>query len=126
MNAELKNLYFQIERAQRKFTTRLAFEQTRCKHSNIYECDYTPSSAYFKADPPFRVCRDCGISEIGWGPGYIVLTEKAILKERDELYRMRHGLALTDLMKGQLLRKEKTIEQLCDSWLSSFQYKVVE
>ena len=51
--------------------------QAQCKHpeEEIFEVPYRDNT-YFRATPPFRVCRLCGLGEEGWGCGYWKLDTK--------------------------------------------------
>lgn len=94
--------------------------QVVCKHEHQAECEYQPG--YFLSSlGPMRVCLDCGLSEDGWGPGYKVLTDdkqKSFQKiERNLLYKRRHGLRITNDMKGALIRKESNVKKLIEEKL---------
>ena len=65
-----------------------------------------------------RVCVDCGLTEDGWGPGYIVLKGRAGIFPREEIYTQRRGFFVSAEHKGPLIRKEVTIEQLITKGLS--------
>jgi hypothetical protein len=57
--------------------------QADCKHAHVGECD---------GAPPMRICLDCGVTEKGWGIGFVVLTPPRVFKmDRDEVYRVRIG-----------------------------------
>lgn len=60
----------------------------QCEHSEVFESAYTPSS-WGSATPPYRVCRDCGFAEEGWGCGYSILQGAASPAERDAAGKMR-------------------------------------
>lgn len=46
--------------------------QKKCKHPkrNVVETRFEETSYPCVASPPFRVCRECGYAEEGWGCGY--------------------------------------------------------
>jgi hypothetical protein len=92
----------------------VARQQKRCQHLDLIECDYRPCRYGGSADAPMRVCCSCGMSEQGWGPGYVVLKGRAVMTDRDEVYRRRLGVMVWDEQKGPLLRKETTVAQLVD------------
>lgn len=92
----------------------VARQQKRCQHLDLIECDYRPSRFGGVADAPMRACCTCGMSEEGWGPGYVVLKGRAVMTDRDEVYRRRLGVKIWDAQKGPLLRSEVTVSQLVD------------
>lgn len=92
----------------------VARQQKRCQHLDLIECDYQPSRFGGTADAPMRACCTCGMSEEGWGPGYVVLKGRAVRTDRDEVYRRRLGVKIWDAQKGPLLRNEVTVSQLVD------------
>ena len=93
--------------------------QAECSHSHLAECDYRHSD-WGRSLPPLRVCRRCGMSEQGWGPGYVVLAGHNVTKiTRDELYDLRVGLMLDDNHKGALLRRETTVARMLKEQLDA-------
>jgi len=73
--------------------------QTNCQHMNVGECDYLHSD-YGSSFPPLRLCLDCGVTEEGWGIGYVVLVPKRVYKvSRDEIYQERIGKFYDDEAK---------------------------
>lgn len=75
-------------------------QQSKCKHKTIAECEYRPEGIVSYAQPPIRVCVDCGISEDGWRfykilktPEYGVLkwTREQVMSARVGEYHMRDG-----------------------------------
>ncbi len=56
-----------------------------CKHREIGECEYRPSS-FGSSYPPERACLNCGLREVGWGCGYYILDVGLIIAmPRDKL-----------------------------------------
>lgn len=89
--------------------------QRRCKHKQLAECDYLRFEIGGGALPPIRICLSCGMTEEGWGSGYLVLGRGKISVQpipRDQLYSLRLGLMLQDEHRGPLLRNETTIKKL--------------
>lgn len=84
--------------------------QRACKHADLAECSYQPG-----VSPPWRICRCCGMTEEGWGCGFLVLRGEAVPINRDEVYRLRRGLHIREDHKGPLLRREITVEDLFDN-----------
>lgn len=110
MKKHLERLRRNFEKARIALQTAIATEQQTCTHTNLEECIYLPQ--HIGALPPMRVCCDCGLSEEGWGPGYVVLKGEAHSISRDVLYRKRQGFVICDEHKGPLLRNEATVAQL--------------
>ena len=91
-------------------------EVSKCQHANQAEAPYR-NDGFGGADAPLRVCLDCGLVETGWGPGYLLLTGKAVSSiARDDAYRLRTVHVYND-DKGPLLRKEVTVQQLLEKKL---------
>lgn len=104
VNRRLKDL-----EAERSATIRNI--QSRCQHTDVSETDYINHS--FGVEPPARVCNTCGLTEIGWGCGYLVLKEaKGKMISREEYERRCLGETIGDKHKGPLLRKEVTVKDL--------------
>lgn len=103
---------FTLYAAQRTLAIAVHKEQMACAHDSIAEAG---------GSPPTRICLNCGMTEVGWGPGYKVLTSEGPLTPPgiplDELYRLRQGLIVTDAMKGPLIRREVTVADLLDQKL---------
>ena len=105
-----------VRAAERRREHVVRMVQIVCPHKEVAECNYRPSD-YFDALPPIRICLHCGMTEDGWGCGYLVLgphhADAAMARiDRDELYRLRQGLSITDKHKGPLLRQEVTVDDL--------------
>jgi hypothetical protein len=86
--------------------------QKTCRHLDLIEADYLPM--YEGALPPIRACCSCGMTEDGWGCGYIVLKGRVHQVSRDLVYQTRQGLHISDDDKGPLLRGETTVAALVD------------
>mgnify|MGYP001568327781 CR=1 FL=1 len=110
MKPKLERLRAKIEQARLALEEAVAAEQAVCKHEHLAECDYKP--LYEGALPPMRMCLSCGMTEDGWGCGYVVLNGKASPIGRDALYAKRSGLAIQDCHKGRLIRREVTVAEL--------------
>lgn len=99
----------------------IALIQTVCQHKNLVECEYKDHGR-FGYSPPYRMCTNCGLAEEGWGCGYTVLkdsitTEPVNPITRDELFTNRVGILIKDEDKGQLLRKEISVERMILQWI---------
>lgn len=116
---------FKLRKARRDFEATLAQVQKGCSHNTIGECDYLPSSGIGYAMPPIRVCGICGLSEEGWGMGFKVLHESSddvplhkrrsiASMSREEVYKTRSGVMITDAHRGPMIRSEITLEQIID------------
>lgn len=114
MNKSLERLRGNLEKARAALKSAVATEQQTCTHASLEECDYLPMQ-YSGSLPPMRVCCDCGMTEEGWGPGYVVLKGDARTISRDSLYAKRQGFAINEHHKGPLLRREVTVAQLVSS-----------
>ena len=98
-NEDINNSIENLKAAQRELSVVINYVQNTCNHTNIAECNYQPSE-FFSAQPPMRVCLDCGVSEEGWGCGFQVLREKVTglaprKISRDDLYSIRCGKYIT-------------------------------
>jgi hypothetical protein len=117
MNAKILAKKKRVRAAMLTCAATIADVQKKCKHKELAECEY--QTGYFdSAFPPTRVCLSCGLSEDGWGCGYIVLKapdEKVGRINRDRLYQLREGLRITEDDKGPLLRKEITLAAMIDA-----------
>jgi hypothetical protein len=108
MTPSIERAVIELKAATKKLKQTVATCQKRCKHAHIAECEYIPSKGY-GAFAPIRICLSCGMTEDGWGCGYLVLRGNAEKIERDKLYELRQGLRITEEHKGPLLRKELTV-----------------
>ena len=114
MNKKLLKLIDKICEARCKFNDALKELQKTCTHEEVGECNYEPYR-YFNDDPPMRVCLNCGMTETGWGCGYLVLKNERVYKlTRKEVQKERAGLQINDSHKGPLLRKEVTVQDLLE------------
>lgn len=61
----------EIEALQKKKKAFIIKSVAKCKHpvSSVVEGEYKEFH-YLNSCPPFRVCKDCGYAEEGWGCGY--------------------------------------------------------
>lgn len=52
-----------------------------CNHplSELFELPYRKSD-YFESEPPWIICRKCGLTERGWGIGHVALAHGAYEK----------------------------------------------
>lgn len=104
-----------LESAKALFKHQVQIEQIACEHKHQAECNYKKYEVLDYCDPPKRICLDCGLTEEGWGCAYIVLSNQSPFVgniDRNVLNSLHVGLNITDEMKGPLLRKEKTLEQM--------------
>lgn len=114
MHKSIERLDAQIAKLQADRAAAVRDLQKDCNHESLAECDYKHNE-WLASLPPMRVCERCGMSEVGWGPGYIVLRgDRARMVAREALYSMRAGLAIQDEHKGPLLRNETTVTELID------------
>jgi hypothetical protein len=102
-----------LAKAEAELAAMVRYVQKHCNHEKLAECDYNHRET-FSSDPPIRICLECGLTEEGWGCGYKVLSAAVSKIDRKELYRRREGLMITDEMKGPLIRKEVTVDDLID------------
>ncbi len=69
--------------------------KTECVHPPklIYEVPYKPHGSCDwdgeASDPPYRVCRVCGVREEGWGCGYKILATKSDVAEITDAEAMK-------------------------------------
>jgi len=84
--------------------------QCECEHRRLAEARW--ENLNYSSLPPMRVCLNCGITEEGWGCGYVVLKGTARHIDRELLYAIRCGYFVADDDKGPLLRGETTIQDL--------------
>lgn len=84
---------------------------TTCSHGQIGECDYRHME-WIASLPPRRTCLCCGLTEDGWGCGYIVLRVTHPQKwSRDDLAKQT-TVVICDDDKGPLLRNEKSVSEI--------------
>jgi hypothetical protein len=107
----LRRAIDRVEKARQKYLQTLFDVQLNCTHEHVVEADHKPS-IYGGALPPLKVCRTCGMSEDGWGPGYQVLKAAAVRVPRDTAYSLRRGLMLGNEHKGPLIRRELVVADL--------------
>jgi hypothetical protein len=89
-------------------------QQLVCKHKHVAECSYVSSTHYSDAEPPVRMCLDCGLAEDGWSCGYVVLKnadETVGRIERERVWAER-STYIRDCHKGPLLRGETTLKHI--------------
>jgi hypothetical protein len=99
-----------VHAAHKKLRETIYRSVTRCQHAQIGECDYKPMT-YMDSLPPMSVCLNCGLTETGWGCGYVVLRGARVRMERDEVYALR-TVDIREDDKGPLLRKETSVHRL--------------
>lgn len=121
MDKRITKALKEVSKAQQRLARAVASLQRRCRHSHIAECEYEGGA--WHTHEPERICLDCGMTEIGWGPGYQVLKPMkwsqiaTVAKiERNDLYKLRQGIRITDDHKGPLIRKESTVADFVDQW----------
>jgi hypothetical protein len=110
-NRLIRHVQEEVAIAESRLRMAIYQEIEKCEHKSIGECDYRPSD-WSTADPPLRVCLDCGLVEPGWSCGHLVLNSLDLIKlYRDEVYGLR-TVTLSDEDKTSLLRKEKTLMEI--------------
>lgn len=119
MTPNIKKAKQAVDEAEAHLKDIVRMMQKRCKHRNLVETPYEPDSYGGFSHPPLRMCCTCGMTEVGWGPGYVVLKGAVHLASREAIYRQRMGLVINDDDKGPLLRKEITLDELIDNRESS-------
>jgi hypothetical protein len=109
-----------LQEAERVFRKKVAAAQKRCSHQALVECDYEETPVLGGCLRPWRCCQRCGISEEGWGCGYLLLKEPEECQiqsvSRQRLFAMCEGLRIHEDTKGPLLRRETTVRELIDQW----------
>lgn len=119
----IADLRLDLERLEREVAVQrvlyrqaLVSLQSRCVHPQLLECPYQPGRSVGDggAMPPIRICCTCGMTEEGWGPGYVVLHDSKQVGTitRSKLYEARRGLMIGDTDKGPIIRRQKTVQQL--------------
>lgn len=119
MTATYERLKLAVNKASQELRAYICETQVSCKHPTVVEAPAI-HSPYGRSTPPFRVCMQCGMSEEGWGCGYIVLhgepgRELTTVPTRAELNAHTRGLHIAERDKGPLLRGETTVEQLIEN-----------
>lgn len=120
MNAKILAKQKRLATVTNQYVTVVRSVQKSCKHKQLAECDHQSFHQSFEFGdslPPIRICLDCGLTEQGWGCGYKVLVapdERIGHIEREKIYGLRVGVFITNEKKGQLLRREITIDALID------------
>lgn len=122
MDSRITTLLKQVQSAQRNLKKAICRVQQKCTHEQIAECEYY-SNGYSSLCPE-RICLNCGMTEEGWGCGYLILTGNLTGNNfnigkisRDELYRLRQGLRIQHNHKGPLLRNEINVYTLINDML---------
>lgn len=81
--------------------------QLACTHSDLAELG---------GSPPVRLCLHCGMTEEGWGLGYLVLKHPGPLGVpsigSQDYFRLRQGFCLKTDQKGPLMRRETILADL--------------
>lgn len=78
-------------KCEKKITDMRIKMQLSCKHKDVAEVDYVPSKSWFRAEPPFRVCKRCGFAERGWHCGYQILKNSNSTLDRNKAYQFVEG-----------------------------------
>ena len=104
---KITKLQNNLEKARHALEAAVSAEQQACQHAEIAEAN---------GSPPVRICCECGMREVGWGPGFVaLLLRKGHLLRvatNDYMLKEARGLFVLDHHKGPLLRKEVTLQQL--------------
>ena len=111
MTPRIETALLRLREAESALKKAVRRQQLVCKHKVLAECAHLPFASG-GCLPPMRVCITCGMTEDGWGPGYIVLKSPATPIARDDLYKIRQGLSIDDGDKGPLLRRETTVRDM--------------
>lgn len=108
---KLEKLMLNVDKAKLKLVQFISQQQQNCKHDHIAE---------FDSCPPVRICCDCGMREVGWGPGYttLVLRGKTLLSYASDSYMTKYsrGLYINNEDKGPIIRRETSIKDLILNW----------
>ena len=78
-----------ILKAQADLKGRVKRMQELCTHPREFLVDAKYESGEFSTQRPFRVCRECGYAEEGWGSGYWKLHPNL----RDEIPELSRQIA---------------------------------
>lgn len=97
----------ELNKAREVFRDTVIQTQLSCDHRKIYECDYLPGREFGQGLPPIRVCDSCGLSEEGWGCGYLILTGEIVPIDREALYQKRLGRTILREDKGLFIHNDK-------------------
>jgi len=109
-----------IQQAKTNFITHVYEEQRNCVHDRIADSDFLGQ--------PVRICLKCGMSELGWGPGYLVLTDEfRATVTRSEYRDWSVGLFITDEKKSLLIKNRdratnsytNALKQILNDWYES-------
>ena len=84
--------------------------QNACKHANVAECPYEPSSTFSYAQSPKRICLDCGLVETGYLYG-VLRAPRVYMISRNELYALRQGQISAE-QQDSLARNTCTVEDV--------------
>lgn len=90
-HGEIVEAQLALEAAEKSLEKVIKVIQSRCKHLEVFECDFEGSD-YGNHLAPRRLCCNCGFEEDGWGCGYgkLASAEVVVPVTRDELYRQRN------------------------------------
>lgn len=70
MNKKILRLEKQIAEASGNLKSLIEEYQSKCTHKLVIEAPYKEETYVTYAAPDFRVCKECGYAEEGWGCGY--------------------------------------------------------
>lgn len=108
-SSEINNQLEIVNQAKQQLNEIICSVQRSCTHQHIAECKDL-------LNEPARVCLHCGIHEVGWGCGYIVLKNNTLMGlptiTSQQYYSLKQGIYINENVKGQLLRKEITLDVL--------------
>lgn len=109
---KIRNLDTQIYLLETARKEVIKDSQIKCMHEDTAECNYM-GSRYGSPSPPIRMCCKCGMTEDGWGSGYLVLKDNYPRTiTRDDIYKLRLGLKITEYHKTDLIQGTYTLEEL--------------
>jgi hypothetical protein len=96
------------ERIEEEMSLLLKEIQSSCGHpeKEVVEGEYR-ASKWEGAEPPFRVCRRCGYSELGWNCGYFRLypdNNSIPHMARDAAWKFIRGGLMSQVEKDRLFR----------------------
>jgi len=91
-----------VKEAKKNLNATIVETINSCKHEYV--------GVYKDCSPPERVCLQCGLTEPGWGVGYILLTHEFIKDIGRREYLDSRTLGLTEDIKSRIHKKISTLK----------------
>ena len=94
--------------AKRNYEEARIIAQMVCGHGDVVETEYRKEIV----GRPFRVCRDCGYAEEGWGSGYSFLDGNAEMVDRSVALGFVRGRVIDNGEHGKVRLGRKRLTEI--------------